>query len=64
MPTRLHEAGGSQTFSDGLILCAAPLEPLFADDGWRKRVSQHRRDLDKGKYPWATVQREFFGRGS
>lgn len=54
------QSGWRPDLNDGLILCAAPLEPLFADEAWRKRVAQYRKDLEAKKYPWATVQREFF----
>ena len=58
---KIAQSGWRPDLNDGLILCAAPLEPLFADDAWRKRVAQYRKDLETKKYPWATVQREFFG---
>jgi len=61
---KVAQSGWKPDLNDGLILCAAPLEPLFADDAWRRRVAQHRKDLEKKKYPWASVQREFFGSGS
>lgn len=61
---RVAQSGWQPDLNDGLILCAAPLEPLFADEGWRKRVAQYRRDLEKNRYRWATVQRQFFGRGT
>lgn len=61
---QIAQSGWKPDLNDGLILCAAPLERLFADDAWRKRVSQYRKDLEMNKYPWATVQREFFGSGS
>ena len=61
---KIAQSGWRPDINDGLILCAAPLESLFADDAWRRRVAQYRRDLEKKKYPWATVQREFFGGGS
>ena len=58
---KIAQSGWKPDLNDGLILCAAPLEPLFADDAWRKRVAQYRKDLEAKKYSWATVQREFFG---
>jgi hypothetical protein len=61
---KVAQSGWKPDLNDGLILCAAPLEPLFADDAWRKRVAQYRKDLETKTYPWATVQREFFGGGS
>ena len=60
---KVAQSGWRPDLNDGLILCAAPLEPLFADDAWRERVAQYRKDLEKKKYSWATVQREFFGSG-
>jgi len=61
---KVAQSGWTPDLNDGLILCAAPLEWLFADDAWRKRVTQYRKDLETKKYPWATVQGEFFGGGS
>lgn len=61
---KVAQSGWRPDLNDGLILCAAPLERLFADDAWRKRIAQYRKGLDMKKYPWATVQREFFGGGS
>ena len=61
---KVAQSGWRPDLNDGLILCAAPLERLFVDDAWRKRVAQYRKDLEKKKYPWATVQRQFFGDGS
>ena len=61
---KVAQSGWKPDLNDGLILCAAPLEQLFADDAWRQRVAGHRRDLEMNKYSWATVQREFFGGGS
>jgi hypothetical protein len=61
---KVAQNGWRPDLNDGLILCAAPLERLFADDAWRKRVAQYRKGLEMKKYPWATVQREFFGDGS
>jgi hypothetical protein len=58
---KVAQSGWKPDLNDGLILCAAPLEPLFADDVWRQRVAQYRKDLETKKYPWATVQREYFG---
>ena len=61
---KVAQSGWRPDLNDGLILCAAPLEQLFADDAWRRRVAQYRKGLEMKKYPWATVQREFFGGGS
>jgi hypothetical protein len=58
---KVAQSGWQPDLNDGLVLCAAPLEPLFADEGWRRRVAQYRWDLEKNEYPWATVQREYFG---
>jgi len=61
---KVAQSGWRPDLNDGLILCAAPLERLFADDAWRKHIAPYRKDLETKKYPWATVQREFFGGGS
>lgn len=55
------QSGWTPDLNDGAVLCAAPLEPLFADDRWRREIAAHRTKLEKGQYPWATVQREYFG---
>ncbi|MDQ4145723.1 MAG: BREX-1 system adenine-specific DNA-methyltransferase PglX [Actinomycetota bacterium] len=60
---KVAHSGWQPDLNDGLILCTAPLEPLFADEGWRRRVAEYRRNLEKNSYPWATVQREFYGGG-
>jgi Eco57I restriction-modification methylase len=61
---KVAQSGWKPDLNDGLILCAAPLEGLFAEDVWRKRVAQYRKEMEMKKYPWATVQREFFAGGS
>jgi hypothetical protein len=58
---RIAQSGWAPDLNDGLVLCAAPLEPLFADERWRHLVAGYRKDLEKGKYAWASVQRDFFG---
>jgi hypothetical protein len=58
---RVAQRGWTPDLNDGLGLCAAPLEPLFADDRWRRLVATYRKDLEAGKYPWASVHRDFFG---
>lgn len=60
---KVAQSGWQPDFNDGLVLCAAPLEPLFAEDVWRRQVAQYRKDLEENRYPWATVQRDFFGDG-
>lgn len=57
------QSGWRPDLNDGLALCAAPLALLFAGEAWRKRVAQYGKDLEDGRYPWATVQRQFFGSG-
>jgi hypothetical protein len=56
------QSGWEPDMNDGIILNAAPLEDLFADPKWRKDISTHRKKLEKGEYPWATVQRQYFDR--
>lgn len=56
------QSGWEPDLNDGIILNAAPLEELFADAKWRKDISEHREKLEKGEYPWATVQRNYFDR--
>lgn len=55
------QSGWTPDLSDGSILCAAPLEPLFADERWRREVASQRKKLQKGGYPWAAVQAGYFG---
>jgi hypothetical protein len=55
------QSGWTPDLNDGSVLCAAPLESLFADDGWRREIAKHRKKLEKGEYPWAAVQRDYFG---
>ncbi|MDF1597475.1 MAG: hypothetical protein P1T08_15460 [Acidimicrobiia bacterium] len=56
------QSGWEPDLNDGIILNAAPLEDLFADPKWRKDVAEHRKKMEKGEYPWATVQRDYFDR--
>jgi hypothetical protein len=58
------QSGWLPDLNDGLVLCATPLEPLFPDDAWRKEVGAHRRKLEKGEYPWASVQHDYFKVGT
>ena len=37
---KVAQSGWQPDLNDGLVLCAAPLEPLFADDVWRKCVAR------------------------
>lgn len=57
----IAQSGWAPDLHDGMVLCAAPLEPLFADDKWRSEVAKHREKLESGGYPWAAVQRDYFG---
>jgi hypothetical protein len=57
---RVAQSGWEPDLSDGMILNAAPLQELFADAKWRKDVGAHRKKMEKGEYPWATVQQTFF----
>lgn len=54
------QSGWEPDLNDGAVLCAAPLEKLFVDRGWQQEVTKHRKKLDKGEYPWATVQKTYF----
>lgn len=54
------QSGWRPDLNDGLLLCAAPLALLFADEAWRKCAAQYRKNLEDGRYPWATAQRQFF----
>jgi hypothetical protein len=58
------QSGWNPDLNDGIVLCATPLEKLFAEDRWRQEVARHRKLFEKGEYPWATVQREYFGVGT
>lgn len=54
------QSGWEPDLSDGLVLCAAPLEGLFVERGWRREIAKHREKLTNGAYPWASVQRTYF----
>lgn len=45
---------------DGLELCAAPLSDAFVNERWLRELTTHTRALNSQKYPWATVQRDYF----
>jgi len=53
-------SGWEPDLNDGTVLCAAPLDELFVDRGWRKEIANHRMKLQKGEYMWATVQETYF----
>ena len=53
-------SGWEPDLNDGTVLCAAPLDELFVDRGWRKEIAKHRMKLEKGEYMWATVQETYF----
>ena len=54
------QSGWEPDLNDGLLLNATPLEELFVNKKWRGQVAGHRKAMQKGDYPWATVQREYF----
>lgn len=54
------QSGWEPDLNDGVVLNAAPLEELFVDKKWRDQIAKHRKAMQKGDYPWATVQREYF----
>ena len=56
------QSGWEPDLNDGIILNAAPLEDLFADSKWRKMITKHRKKLENGEYPWATVQHMYYNR--
>jgi predicted RNA methylase len=58
------QSGWSPDLNDGTVLNAAPLEPLFQERSWLTHISNHRTKLEKGEYPWASVQRTYFGGGT
>jgi hypothetical protein len=58
------QSGWTPELNDGIVLCATPLEPLFVDDRWRQEVAKHRKLLEKGGYPWASVQHDYFKVGA
>jgi hypothetical protein len=51
---RVAGLGWDPDLDDGIILCAAPLAYLFS--AWRDATTA-RKELQAGKYPWATVSR-------
>jgi hypothetical protein len=57
---RIAQSGWHPDLDDGAVLCAAPLEPLFRERSWLQLVTRHRRELEKGSYPWAAVQGTYF----
>jgi hypothetical protein len=58
----IAQSGWEPEPSDGIILNAAPLESLFVNRKWKQAVSQQRKKMEQGEYPWATVQRQYFDR--
>ena len=58
---RVAQSGWIPDLNDGSVLCAAPLESLFADERWRREIAAHGKRLQKGEYPWAAVQLDYFG---
>jgi hypothetical protein len=54
------QSGWEPDLNDGSALNAAPLEPLFIDRTWKAHVSVHRKALEEGNYPWATVQTQYY----
>jgi hypothetical protein len=58
--SRIAQSGWQPDLDDGAVLCAAPLEPLFRNRSWLQQVAKHRTELERGAYPWATVQRAYF----
>ena len=61
---KVAQSGWEPDLNDGAVLCATPLADLFHHQGWRREVTKHKRELEKGAYPWATVQRAYFRSGS
>jgi hypothetical protein len=53
-------SGWEPDLNDGAVLCAAPLEELFVDRGFRQEITKHRKKLENGEYLWATVQETYF----
>ena len=60
----IANSGWLPDLNDGLVLCAAPVEELLADDRWRAAVANQAAKLRSGEYPWASVQHGFFGGAS
>lgn len=58
------QSGWEPDLNDGFVLNAAPLEELFVDKKWLGQIAQHRKAMQKGEYPWATVQRDYFEKRS
>jgi hypothetical protein len=57
---KVAQSGWEPDLNDGFVLNAAPLEELFVNKNWRGQIAKHRKAMQKGDYPWATVQREYF----
>lgn len=56
------QSGWEPDLNDGFVLNAAPLEELFVDKKWRTQIADHRKAMQRGSYPWATVQRDYFAK--
>ncbi|TDW98258.1 hypothetical protein [Kribbella sp. VKM Ac-2566] len=56
------QSGWEPDLNDGFVLNAAPLEALFVNRVWRTQITAHHKVLQKGGYPWASVQSQFYGR--
>ena len=54
-------SGWEPDLNDGFVLNAAPLEELFVHKAWKTEVARQRKALQRGVYPWATVQQTYYG---
>ena len=63
LASQVAQSGWEPDLDDGVVLNCAPLEGLIHDEKWRREVAKEREKLEQGDYPWATVQREYFGGG-
>jgi hypothetical protein len=58
---RVAQSGWRPDLNDGIVLCACPLEELFVDRRWLREIEKHKGSLEAGQYPWAAVQKDYFG---
>ena len=57
----IAQSGWEPDLDDGAALCAAPIEPLLMAGAWRDEAARRHQELRQQAYPWASVQRAFFG---
>jgi hypothetical protein len=61
LASEVAHSGWEPDLDDGVVLNWAPLEAMITDDRWRREIASERAKLQNGEYPWAVVQRSYFG---